>query len=81
MSTNKTNIVRDACRRYPNLPSRTLATHILNLYGDLFNNDLEYIRGRVRYFRGKSGDENRGKASDKTLFTPKQPLKLPDTWP
>lgn len=49
---DKTGIVRDAVRRFPNLPSRTIARYLLEDYGVYFDHSLEKIRDAVRYQRG-----------------------------
>jgi predicted phosphodiesterase len=76
---NKTQIVKDAVRRFHHLPDRTIARYILQEHGDLFNNDLEGIRGKVRYWTGKDGKNSRDRASDKSLFKD-LPSKIPQTW-
>lgn len=75
----KTEIVLNAVRRFPNLPSRTIAAHILSTHGELFEQDIEKIRSSVRYYRGQNGEGQRGRAhAHKDLFT--APVKMPDTW-
>jgi predicted phosphodiesterase len=80
MPTKKSSIVLEAVRRFPNLPSRTLAAHILNTHGALFDNDLEKIRTRVRYFRGAHGEDNRKDAHNYQELFKDKPVKLPETW-
>lgn len=76
----KGEIVLEAVRRFNHLPSRTIASHILNVYGDLFDNDIEIIRSRVRYYRGSKGDKSRKEAhAHRELFT-SSPVKMPETW-
>jgi len=80
MPTTKSSIVLAAVRRFPNLPSRTLARHILVTHGELFDNNLETIRNKVRYYRGTLGKKDRKTAHNhEELFT-KSPVKLPPTW-
>jgi len=75
----KSGIVKDAVRRFPNLPDRAIARFILDNHGDLFDNDLEKIRSRVRFYTGKKGKASRENAADKSLFKD-EPVKLPPTW-
>ena len=77
---SKSKIVLDAVRRFPNLPSRTLASHILNTHGDLFDNNIEIIRGRVRYYRGQHGGLDRESAKAHSELFTKNPVKMPPTW-
>ena len=73
------DIVKDAVRRFQHLPALTIAKHVLNTYGDSFENDLELIRTRVRYYLGRSGEKNRGCAQAKDLFRI-QDVSMPQTW-
>ena len=75
----KTEIVRNAVRRFFYLPSLTIARYILTTHGDLFDNDLEKIRSYVRRVVGKSGVDKRGNAADKSLFR-ETITKMPKTW-
>ena len=75
---HKGNIVKEAIRRFPQLGNRTIANHILVTHGPLFNNDLEAIRSSVRYYTGKNGEKNRGRADD-SLFRD-TPIPMPQTW-
>ena len=80
MSRNqKIKIVKNAIRRFHHLPKQTIARHILNTYGGLFDNDLEKIRNTVRYWMGSHGAEKRNTITDKSLFY-NTPTKLPPTW-
>jgi len=81
----KTKIVWQACRRFPHLPSQTLARYIMNTYGDLWADDhgnegktLQKIRSAVRTRRGKNGAMLRDALPDKSLFTDK--IDLPQSW-
>jgi predicted phosphodiesterase len=76
---NKAQIIRDAVRRFPNLGNRSIARYILGSYGDLFDNDLEKIRNRVRVIRGKNGNKNRANLIDKSLYGD-TPVNIPKTW-
>jgi hypothetical protein len=73
----KSEIVKEAIRRFPTLPSRTIARYILHNYGAFFDGNLEKIRGIIRYHVGKSGDRNRSELKEKITHTP-QPM--PETW-
>ena len=57
--TAQQKIVQEAMERFPNLGNRTLAKYILHNYGDVFGNDLERVRSKVRYRRGALGEKNR----------------------
>ena len=76
---NKTQIIKDAVRRFHHLPDRTIARYVLHTFGDLYDNDLEKIRTRVRYFTGKAGKRGRKIISDKSLFKDSV-TKMPKTW-
>lgn len=73
----KTEIVRDAIRRFPQLPSRTLARYIMHNYGPLFDGNLDKIRQMVCYHVGKKGVKNRENATD---ILPHNPQAMPGTW-
>ena len=75
----KADIVKAAIRRFHHLPALTISRYILHSYGDQFDNDLETIRTRVRYYLGKHGDKNRKDISDKDLFRDEK-AKMPQTW-
>lgn len=75
----KAQIIKDSIRRFNHLPIRTISRHILTLYGDMFDGDLEKIRMSVRYYMGKRGDTLRGECADKSLFRTGV-VKLPKTW-
>jgi len=77
MASNTTyagQVVRDAVRRFGHLPTQTLAKHLLVRHSDLFDGDLEKIRTRIRYYRGKQGRQSRDQAADKELFTKTVPM-------
>jgi hypothetical protein len=80
MSRRQSNIVLDAVRRFPNLPSRTLARHLLAEHGELFENDLEKIRTKIRYYRGSHGNQHRQNAQKHAELFTKTPVVLPPTW-
>ena len=73
---SKADIVKAAIRRFHHLPALTISRYILHTYGDQFDNDLETIRNRVRYYLGKHGDKNRKDISDKDLFRDEK-VKMP----
>lgn len=75
----KTEIVRDAVRRFHHLPSRTIAKHILATHGMLFENDLEKIRDYVRRAVGQQGKYLRTSIKDKSLFRDTI-TEMPKTW-
>ena len=77
---SKADIVKAALRRFPPLPALTISRYILHSYGDQFDNDLELIRSRVRYYLGKNGDHNRKEIASKELFREGKKAKMPQTW-
>ena len=74
----KNQIIIDAVRRFQHLPTRTIARHVLNTHGELWENDLEKVRDSVRYYRGQHGDFNREQASTKDFFC--DSISMPQTW-
>ena len=80
MAKRKGDIVLDAVRRFPHLQTRTLASYILNVYGDLFDNDLEKVRDSVRYYRGTHGKANKKTAGRHAALFTDTPVRMPDTW-
>jgi len=87
---NRSEIIKDALRRFPHQPKRTIARYILNNYGALFDGDLEKIRSNLRYYTGTYGDKNRVDVKEliehkvvipKTLRETRTPYKLkPGKW-
>jgi len=75
----KGTIVKAAIRRFYHLPTRTIARHLLETYGQLWDNDLERIRRNIRYYLGKSGSTDRAMVKDKDLFR-NEKVDLPPTW-
>lgn len=73
------DIVKNAIRRFHHLPTRTIARHILATHGDLFENNLEKIRSRIRYYVGKNGKYAKECVADKSLFR-ESTVDLPKTW-
>lgn len=81
MGTSKANteIVKNAIRRFYHLPMQTIARHILNTHGDQFNNDLDLIRSRIRYYMGKMGENHRQDIASTELFRDCD-IQAPSTW-
>lgn len=77
MST-QADIVKTALDRFPNMGSRTLAKYLLNNYGVEFDNNLERIRNKIRYYRGTCGTKNRNEIAKVSLKS--SPSDLPRTW-
>lgn len=75
--TNRTDIVKDALRRFKHLPTRTIARYLLEDYGTYFDNDLEKIRDILRYHRGVHGDRDRLKIG---LEEKPAICAVPETW-
>ena len=73
----KSDIVKDAIRRFEHLPTRTIARYILHNYGPVFDGNLEKIRGAIRYHMGTSGSANRKALKQKI---PHAPQPIPETW-
>lgn len=62
-----TKLIKDALRRFDTLPSHTIAKYLLYQYGNVFGNNLELIRSKVRYYRGANGQEDRTKLGDNII--------------
>lgn len=77
--SHKAQIVKNALRRFQHLPLMTIARHIMNTNGELFENDLERIRSSVRHYAGKHGSYHRELASDTSAFRT-DAVKMPQTW-
>ena len=75
----KATIILEALRRFPNLPSRSIARYILDTNGVLFDNNLETIRTRIRYYCGQSGEHNRNKLLDTSCIRDSI-ISQPKTW-
>lgn len=75
----KSDIILEALRRFPNLPSRSIARYILDTNGVLFDNNLDNIRSRIRYYCGKQGEQNRRDISDTSHFR-ESVTTQPKTW-
>lgn len=63
------NAAREACEKFPDTPSRTLARMLHEQRPKLFPS-LENARGAIRVVRGNIGSKNRKEVSDKSLFRP-----------
>ena len=55
---NITQMIKDAVRDNPDIPSRTLAKMIYFQNVQIFK-DLESVRDSIRWFRGKHGEKSR----------------------
>lgn len=53
-------LIKDKLAEYPELPSRTLARMIYGMNKDIFK-DIETVRTKIRYYRGKTGNAARKK--------------------
>jgi len=76
----KSDIIKNAIRRFNHLSNRTIARHLLYTHGELWDNDLEKIRDSVRYYRGRHSAQGRQKAADKSLFLNDSKVTVPQTW-
>jgi len=66
------DIVKEYCEKWKTLPTMTLAKKIYKEQSKLFK-DLEDVRGKVRYFRGQSGDFKRKHVGERKIeYLPKQ---------
>jgi hypothetical protein len=72
----KTEAIRLALERFPNLGSRTIARIVLHDHGDLYDNDIEKIRNTIRYYRGAVGKASRIKGKKPHV----KPPVMPKTW-
>lgn len=75
--TEKTKIILEAVKRFPTLPTRTIARYILENHGDLWEGNLEKIRSAIRNRRGTNGERAREYIP---LIIPAGDVKLPQTW-
>ena len=77
----KNKIVKDAIRQFPKLGNKTVARYILNMHGELFDQDIEKIRDSVRYFRGRSGKSKIDRLADTSLLLQEdEKLEMPKSW-
>jgi hypothetical protein len=77
ISKQRTEIIRNVIRQYPQLPIRTIARHIFNHYGGLWDNNLDNIRKAINYHCGKNGDKDRLKAKEIII---RDKIVMPQTW-
>ena len=76
--TGKT--ILEYLERFPDLPSRTLASKIYNENSELFKN-AEAVRFHIKYYRGKSGKTQLNKLSNKKFVDVKiKPLTMPESY-
>jgi hypothetical protein len=73
----KSEIIKDAIRRFEHLPKRTIARYVLHNYGPIFDGDLEKIRQQIRYHTGNKGKYNSDHLKEKI---PHASHGLPETW-
>ena len=74
---NRSDIIKEALRRFPKLPTQTIARYILHNYGAFFDGSLENIRHSLRYRLGADGSKMRER--NKNII--KRPeIKMPVTW-
>ena len=74
-------------KKFPNLPTRTLATKIYNENKELFKT-YDNIREIIKYYRGKSGEKSRSKLGNKSFvdvkvkshIMPESHTKHVDVW-
>ena len=62
-------VIFEWLEKWPDLPSMTLARMIYNADDNhkLFTN-IDTVRTRIRYYRGKSGERNRGHLATKQFI-------------
>jgi predicted phosphodiesterase len=73
----KTEIIKDAIRRFEHLPVRTIARYVLHNYGPVFDGSLEKIRSAIRYHIGQNGEKNRELLKEKVSHSSQG---IPQTW-
>jgi hypothetical protein len=71
-------LIKGALRRFPDLPTQTIAKYLLHSNGDLWDGNLENIRHSLRYYLGASG--KRSRAEVRTQIIRSSPPKIPRTW-
>lgn len=77
--TARSQIAKEAIRRFSHLPAQTIARHLLYTYPDLYENDLEKARSSVRHWLGKNGKRSRETLSDRALMRTSS-VPMPQTW-
>lgn len=60
MDNEISELIKQKLLEYPDLPSRTLARMIYAMNSDIFK-DIETVRTKIRYYRGKTGNAARKK--------------------
>ena len=73
----KQEIIKDTIRQFSQFPTRSIARYLLEMYGGLFDYDIEKIRGRIRYYRGQSGESHRQEVKE---IIESDIIPLPETW-
>ena len=76
-------IALDTLRRFPAMPLKSLARYLVHHYGDLYNNDIEVARSKLRYWIGSQGrrqhsprmDEMKKLRSDAIAKLPKSQIE------
>jgi hypothetical protein len=69
-------VAEEMCRKFPEYKDRTLARALVVQYPQLFH-DIEHARSVVRLAVGHSGEHNRKKSADKSLYKPMTYERLP----
>jgi hypothetical protein len=78
ITKQRTELIRNIIRQYPELPKLTIARYILNHHGSMFDHNLEAIRSAIRYHCGQNGNTCRKLIGDKII--PKDHVNMPPTW-
>lgn len=73
----KQEIVKDTIRQFSQFPTRSIARYLLEMYGGLFEYDIEKIRSQIRYHRGQMGEAKRLAVKE---IIESNPIPLPKTW-
>lgn len=73
------DVIKHYLSRFPKLPSLTLARKIYKENKSFFT-DLEHVRARIRYYRGKSGDHCRKKLTSKEFLNQKIEFEMPESY-
>lgn len=72
-------IIIEYLKKFPTVPSHTLAKKIYSENKEYFNS-IETIRGNIRYYRGKKGNQSRKDLTTKDFVNVKiKPLFLPES--
>lgn len=78
--TIRSKTTRDAVRRFPQLPARTIARYLIQTNGNLYENDLEKARSSVRRVLGRNGKRTREKCLSYQYQLGDRQVKIPETW-